>query len=312
MLSHIAVDQPETPLEALSGVARHLGFADGALLVKRDDLLALAGGGNKVRKGLITVALARSAGADTLVTTGAPQSNHVRAVAALGARAGLAVHLVLEGVAPDSAVGNVLLDAVFGATVTWAGQQDLDHAADAVVEGLEAEGAVVHRVPFGGSEPATVSAYRTVGAGLDAAVPGLSHVVTAVGSGATMAGLVVALGAERVLGVDCGAVGDPIDVVAGLVRDATGQPFDQDTLRIDRRQVGTGYEHVQPPVAAAIRLAARTDAVLFDPVYSGRALTGLIAAVEEGSVGRDEPTVLLHSGGLPGLFGHPEAGQLIA
>jgi 1-aminocyclopropane-1-carboxylate deaminase/D-cysteine desulfhydrase-like pyridoxal-dependent ACC family enzyme len=312
MMSHIAVDQPETPLEALSGVARHLGFADGALLVKRDDLLALAGGGNKVRKGLITVALARSAGADTLVTTGAPQSNHVRAVAALGARAGLAVHLVLDGAAPDRAVGNVLLDAVFGATVTWAGDEDLDHVADAVVEGLEAEGAVVHRVPFGGSEPATVSAYRTVGAGLAAAVPGLRHVVTAVGSGATMAGLVVALGAERVLGVDCGAVGAPIDVVAGLVRDATGQPFDQDTLRVDRRQVGTGYEHVQPPVAAAIRLAARTDAVLFDPVYSGRALTGLIAAVEEGSVGRDEPTVLLHSGGLPGLFGHPEAGQLIA
>jgi 1-aminocyclopropane-1-carboxylate deaminase/D-cysteine desulfhydrase-like pyridoxal-dependent ACC family enzyme len=310
-MERIDVDQPETPLEELSGVGRHLGVADGMLLVKRDDLLPLAGGGNKVRKGLITVARARSAGADTLVTTGAPQSNHVRAVAALGARAGFAVHLVLEGDAPDSAVGNVLLDVLFGATVTWAGAGGPEDVADTVVQDLEAAGAVVHRVPFGGSEPATVAAYRTVGAALDAAVPDLRHVVTAVGSGATMAGLVVALGAERVLGIDCGAVADPVDVVGGLVRGATGQPFDRDALRIDRRHVGTGYEHVQQPVAAAIRLAARTDAVVFDPVYSGRALAGLVAAIEDGAVGRDEPTVLLHSGGLPGLFGHAEATRLI-
>lgn len=310
-MENVVVEQPESPLSELSGVARALGVQEGALLVKRDDLLALAGGGNKVRKGLITIARARAAGADTLVTTGAPQSNHVRAMAGLGVRAGLAVHLVLEGSAPDRAVGNVLLDGLFGARVTWAGEQDLESAADAVVRERTAAGAVVHLVPFGGSDPATVEAYRTVGVALDTAVPGLRHVVTAVGSGATMAGLVVALGPERVLGVDCGAVADPVGVVAELVRGATGAAFDDGSLRIDRRQVGTGYEHLQPPVAAAIQLAARADAVLFDPVYSGRALAGLVAAVDEGVVRRDETTVLLHSGGLPGLFGHAEGDLLV-
>jgi D-cysteine desulfhydrase len=121
-----------------------------------------------------------------------------------------------------------------------------------------------------------------------------------------MAGLVLALGAEHVLGVHCGAVPDPEQAVARLVGGLSG---DQQTVRLRLRldQVGPGYSALTDQVREAMLTAARTEGIVLDPVYTGRALAGLIAAVREGDVRPGERTVFLHTGGLPGLFGHPGA-----
>src|SRR5690349_11881366 len=184
-----------TPLEDAPRLAAALGLD--RLWIKRDDLIGLGGGGNKARKLRYTCAEALAAGAGTLVTTGAPQSNHARATAATAARLGLGCVLVLAGHAPDSATGNLLLDDLAGAEVVWAG----DSPADDVAAGEAGRRADAFLIPFGGSSATSVAAYAECARELETQAA-FDRVVVAVGSGATMAGLVAGLGAERVLGFD--------------------------------------------------------------------------------------------------------------
>jgi len=310
-----------TPVEAAPRLATHLGLEPDDLVLKRDDLSGLGGGGNKVRKLERTVGRALAEGADVLVTTGAAQSNHARATAAAARRTGLGCVLVLVGGPPARPAGNLVLDELLGAEVEWAGDVDadgLDGAADAVVERLRDEGRRPSRVPYGGSDALGVLGYVTAADELRVQVPDARHVVVAVGSGGTMAGLVVVLGAARVLGVDVGAVPDPQDRVLRLVRGvaaaspellpagATGAAADlvAADLRLPRDEVGDGYGLPTPASTAALRAAALTEGVVLDPVYTAKALAGLASAVRRGEVRPGERTVLLHTGGLPGLFGH--------
>lgn len=295
-----------TPVEPAPRLAVALGLEPDDLWVKRDDLLGLGGGGNKVRKLERTVGDALARGAAALVTTGAAQSNHARLTAAAGARVGLEVHLVLGGTEPAVPVGNLLLDHLFGAHLHWSGEFDaeaLEATARDLCAALDAAGSPAAQIPYGGSNALGASAYVDAGRELLDQVPDLAHVVVAVGSAGTVAGLVTALGADRVLGVDTGATPDP-DVrtsrlVAELGGGATG-------LRLRRDQVGAGYSTLTDPVREALLVAARTEGLVLDPVYTGRALAGLTAAVREGDVRPGERTVLLHTGGLPGLFGSTE------
>jgi L-cysteate sulfo-lyase len=297
-----------TPLEAAPRLAQAIGLQAEDLWIKRDDLTGLGGGGNKARKLERTAGAALAHGATTLVTSGAAQSNHARLTAAAGARLGLDVVLVLSGRPGDAATGNIALDGLFGARIVWAGDDAtlLEGAVADVAAGLRAAGLRPEVIPFGGSSLLGAAGYVEAGEELLAQLPGLTSAVVAVGSGGTMAGLVLALGAERVLGVHCGAVPDPEQVVARLVGGLSGdQPPVRLRLRLD--QVGAGYSALTDQVRAAMLTAARTEGIVLDPVYTGRALAGLIAAVREGDVRPGERTVLLHTGGLPGLFGHPAA-----
>ena len=304
-----------TPLEPAPRLAAALGLHPQDLWIKRDDLGGLAGGGNKVRKLEHTMGAALARGARAVVTSGAAQSNHARLTAAAAARLGLGAVLVLEGAAPAQRGGNLLLDELLGARTVWAGDvgaQELAARVEHEAQALRAAGTPAQVVPFGGSSVLGARGYAQAGAELLQQVPDLDTVVVAVGSGGTMAGLVHALGAQRVLGVDTGAVADPHERVrgfaAGLAReDGAAQPG---ALRLRRDQVGRGYGALTPAVRAAISLVARSEGVVLDPVYTGRAAAGLVAAVAEGEVRPGQRTVLLHSGGLPGLFGHPEAASL--
>ncbi|MFD9736400.1 pyridoxal-phosphate dependent enzyme [Umezawaea sp. NPDC059074] len=287
-----------TPVEPMPRLARALGLGDDDLWIKRDDLVGLGGGGNKVRKLEWTLGAAIDEGATTVVTTGAPQSNHARLTAAAAARLGLDVVLVFPGSRGEGA-GNLVLDGLFGATVVWSG----DAEPAAVAADVAASGGGV-LIPFGGSSPVGARGYVDGGRELLAQVPDVDEVVVAVGSGGTMAGLVVALGVDRVLGVHCGAVDEPGRVVANLVAGVDGAVVEP-RIRLD--QVGAGYGVLSDPVMAALELTARTEGIVLDPVYTGRAMAGLVAAVREGSVAAGRRTVFLHTGGLPGLFGHPEA-----
>ncbi|GGW10851.1 D-cysteine desulfhydrase [Streptomyces capoamus] len=299
-----------TPLEPAPRLAAALGLGPDDLWVKRDDLTGLGGGGNKIRKLEWTVGAALAEGADTLVTTGAPQSNHARLTAAAGARLGLAVVLVLRGSPGASHSGNLALDGLFGARLAWAGQVDqagLDATAAEVCARLRAGGARPALIPFGGSGVLGARGYLRCGAELRERLPDLRTAVVALGSGGTMAGLVAALGSETVLGVDVGALADPAAKVAEFAAPLTAEEVVPERLRIRRDQVGAGYATLTGPVRDALRLAARTEGLPLDPVYTGRALAGLRAAVADGTVRPGERTVLLHTGGLPGLFGHPDA-----
>jgi L-cysteate sulfo-lyase len=296
-----------TPLEAAPRMAQALGLGRNDLWVKRDDLTGLGGGGNKVRKLEWICGAAVARGADTLVTCGARQSNHARLTAAAGARLGLDVVLVLAG-ASGPGSGNIALDGLLGATVAWAGDvahEDLETFASAVVDQLRERGARPELIPYGGSSTLGARGYVECGRELLTQAEDLSQVVTAVGSGGTMAGLVHALGARRVLGVDCGAIREPAATVAELVAGLAGTPLAPDALRIRLDQVGAGYSELTDPVMAALTLAARTEGLVLDPIYTGRALAGLVDAVRDGEITPGERIVLLHSGGLPGLFGHP-------
>jgi L-cysteate sulfo-lyase len=299
-----------TPLEAAPRLARALGLGATDLWLKRDDLTGLGAGGNKVRKLEFLCGAALARGADTLVTCGARQSNHARLTAAAGARLGLRVVLVLAGSAGDPGDGNVALDGLLGASVVWAGDvahEALDPLASGVLDRLRREGARPELIPYGGSSVLGARGYVVCGRELLDQAPDLATVVTALGSGGTMAGLVHALGAGRVLGVDCGAIGQPAETVATLVGGLAGAAPDPSALRIRLDHVGAGYAVLTEPVMAALTLAARTEGLILDPIYTGRALAGLVSAVAEHEIKPGERTVLLHSGGLPGLFGHPEA-----
>ena len=294
-----------TPVEPAPRLARALGLGADDLLLKREDLTGLGAGGNKVRKLQVAMAAALESGARAVVTTGAAQSNHARLTAAAGARLGLEVVLVLWGDRPDDPPrGNLLLDELFGARLVWAGDDDPEALADEL-ERAEA----TYRIPYGGSSPLTATAYVDAGAELLGQVPDVRHVVVAVGSGGTMAGLVAALGPDRVLGVHVGAVTDPRAAVAGILDGMPGVDVAADALRIDAARVGAGYSRLAGEVRSALRLAARTEGIVLDPVYTGRALAGLVAAVGE-QITPGERTVLLHTGGLPGLFGHAETAAL--
>jgi D-cysteine desulfhydrase len=300
-----------TPMEPMPRLAVALGLNGDELWVKRDDLIGLGGGGNKVRKLEWTVGDALATGADTLVTTGAAQSNHARLTAAAGARLGMNVVLVFPGTADSAAggSGNLVLDSLFGASVFWSGETDpgtMGAVAEDVCEQLRKRGARPYLIPFGGSSPLGARGYVEAGDEIRMQVPDVEHVVVALGSGGTMAGLIGALGEERVLGVDCGAVMEPADVVAALSTQVTGRDVTAASLRIRLDQVGPGYGVLHEPVMEALNTTARAEGIVLDPTYSGRAMAGLMAAVRDGDIRPNQRTVFLHTGGLPGLFGHTQ------
>ncbi|MGF6175430.1 D-cysteine desulfhydrase family protein [Ensifer sp. 4252] len=305
----IKLEDWPTPLEPLPRLSLALGLDEDDLWFKRDDLTGLAGGGNKIRKLEYTLADLVARGAKTVVTVGAAQSNHARLTAAAGARLGLKVCLVLAGDPPPQSTGNLALDGLLGAEIVWAGDVDvpaLEERASEEIRSLEKRASPVGYVPFGGTNAVAALGYADCGEELMQQAPDLKHVFVALGSGGTMAGLVHALGSDRVHGVDTGAVSDPETRVRRLLSDMRQEEFSA-PLRIVLDQVGQGYQHLTEPVEHALKMVARQAGIVLDPTYTGRAFAGLMAAVRDGVVRPGERTVFLHTGGLPGFFGSPDA-----
>lgn len=312
-----------TPAEPAPGLAERLGLGAADLLVKRDDWLGHGGGGNKLRKLARLCGAALHEGADVLVTSGAAQSNHARATAAAARRLGLDVVLVLAGDAPaGGASGNLALDGLLGARVVWAGpvgeagHAALDARLAATVAELRGAGRHPYLVPYGGSSGLGASGYLEAARELEAQVPDVDHVVCAVGSGGTMAGLVAGLGPQRVLGVHVGAVAEPEAAVRRLLGELAEQEGTPDGtgegLRLRLDQVGEAYGTPSAASRAAMDDAALGAGIVLDPVYTAKAMAGLAAEVADGAIRRGQRTVFLHSGGLPGFFGHPIAAELAA
>ena len=287
----------------------HLGFDEGALLIKRDDCTGLAAGGNKARKLEYLCADALAQGCDTLVTGGGRQSNHVRMTAAAANKIGLACTIVLSSDPAGVPTGNVVIDVLMGAEIVWAGR--LDYAATeaailATCERLETEGRRPYPMPIGGASPVGALGYVSGGDELLGEVPDLALVVVADGSGGTHAGLAVAMGEHaKVMGVDVGARSDldeQVPAKAVQVAALAGRSAPTGTCVIDHGQVGGGYAVATDAGREALDLAARLEGLVLDPVYSGKGMAGLIAARRDDRLRADQRVVFLHTGGLPALF----------
>ncbi len=306
-----------TPLHPMPRLGAALGFADGALWVKRDDLTGLAGGGNKARKLEYLLGDAQQQGCDVLVTGGAAQSNHVRMAGAAAQVAGMRCVAVLGGDAPEEADGNLLLDHLLGVELIWVGTSDATEVERVMAETalrLASEGARPYDVPLGGASDVGTLGYVRAAAEIASEAPLGSVVYTATGSGGTQAGLVVGFGHhDRVRGIDVGAVPDVAHRICDLipaVASLSHRPMPAGHLHLDDSQVGRSYGAHTDAAREAIELAARSEGLLLDPVYSAKALAALMADRRADRLAADQPTVFLHTGGLPSLFARRHLGWL--
>lgn len=284
-----------TPLEPMSRLSEHLGGP--RLYIKRDDCTGLATGGNKTRKLEFLMADALVKGADTVITQGATQSNHARQTAAAAARLGMRCIILLEDRTGNEAhdyrnSGNVFLDRLFGApTRTYAGGTDMNAAMTAVAEEVRAQGGVPYIIPGGGSN--SIGALGYVNCALEIVAQAneqqirIDRVVHATGSVGTQAGLVAGFEGMR----------SGIDVLGIGVR----APREVQESNVHKLACETAE---LLGMVEAVSLAARTEGLLFDPVYSGKGMAGLIDLIRKGHFGADETIVFVHTGGSAALFGY--------
>ncbi|MES2723686.1 MAG: D-cysteine desulfhydrase [Pseudomonadota bacterium] len=310
-----------TPLEPMSGLSAALGGPE--LWVKRDDCTGLAGGGNKTRKLEFLLGDALDQGCDTLVTQGAVQSNHVRQTAAAAARFGLACEIILEERTGSRAVdyntsGNVLLDRLLGGKLrTVPAGTDMNAELAKVADEVRSRGGVPYIIPGGGSNAIGALGYVDCAIELvrqaDEQGIVIDRIVTATGSAGTHAGLVAGLaliGADiPVLGIGVRAPRETQEANVHRLAVETaamlghGERVTREMTVADCDYVGAGYGLIDQAVIDGLKLVARTEALLLDPVYTGKAMKGLIALTKAGAF-RDETVVFLHTGGAQGLFGY--------
>lgn len=311
-----------TPFEPLPRLSQHLGGPN--IYVKRDDQTGLALGGNKARKLEFLLADALQQECDTIVTTGGPQSNHARQTAAAAARLGLRCELILPRVVPYDAPeyetsGNLLLDHLFYARIELCAT---DAEATALIEErlqvLTREGHKPYSIPVGGSTPLGALGYvAAAGELLDQASRlgiAIDHIVLPTGSGGTHAGILAGLAqtgqAARVHGIAVsGTRAQKEDLVGRLLRDVLEQidvPTDDlaHRVQVGDRFVGPGYGLPTDAMLEALELTSRLEGLLLDPVYTGKAMAGLIAAVRAGEFAAHENVVFWHTGGVPALFAY--------
>lgn len=313
-----------TPLEPMDRLSEALGGP--RLWVKRDDCTGLSTGGNKTRKLEFLMADAQRAGADVIITQGATQSNHARQTAAAAAKLGLGCQILLEdrtGSEDESYImgGNVLLDRLHGAPVSKRpGGADMAIEMEILADQLKQKGHNPYIIAGGGSNAVGALGYVNCARELteQAAQTGLQidALVHATGSSGTQAGLVAGLAALQsdihLLGIGVRA---PQEKQEQMVYDLACQTVAhagldtevaRSAVRADCNYVGAGYGLPTEGMVAAIRLLAETEGLLFDPVYSGKGLDGLISLVRKGYFDGMDNVVFLHTGGSAALFGYPD------
>lgn len=312
-----------TPIQKLERLSQHLGGPQ--IWIKRDDLTGLAGGGNKTRKLEFLVADALAQGADTLITVGAVQSNHCRLTLAAAAAEGLKCRLVLEqrvaGSYRKTASGNNFLFDLLGAeTLTIVeGGSDLSGAMQAEAEKLKALGRKGYVIPGGGSNALgamgyVVCAREIMAQSLDMGVA-FDEIVVASGSAGTHAGLLIGFTAANA-GVPLTGVNvrrpraEQEGNVHKLAVEAAAfaglpAPSRESVVALDQ-WVGPGYSLPTDEMVEAVRLFARLEGVLLDPVYTGKAAAGLIGLARRGHFKRDANVLFVHTGGAPSLFAYQD------
>lgn len=311
-----------TPIEELSRLSLELGGP--TLFMKRDDMLGLAGGGNKTRKLEFLVADALAQGADTLITCGAVQSNHCRLTLAAAVKEGLKCRLVLEervaGSYDPEASGNNFLFRLMDAEKLYVvpGGSDMPAEMQKAADMLAAEGRKGYIIPGGGSNPLGATGYVACAQEIIAQAfeMGLAfdHVVCASGSAGTHAGLVTGFQATNsgipVIGINVSRKkAEQEDIVFDLANRTAAHlgvkaKIDREAVVCFDQYVGPGYSLPTAEMAEAVRLLARLECILMDPVYTGKAMAGLIDLVRRGHFSPEEKILFVHTGGSPALYAY--------
>lgn len=310
-----------TPIEKLAHLSRELGGPE--LYIKRDDLLGLAGGGNKTRKLELLMADALARGADTIITVGAVQSNHCRLTLAAAIKEGLKCRLLLEERVPGSyrpdASGNNFLYRLLGAEkLRVIAGGDLNAALSEMVAEAVAEGRRAYVIPVGGSNPLGALGYAACAQELLSQSFDLGlqfdHLVCVSGSAGTHAGLLVGLlGNSSRLPITGINVGRPRAEQEAIVHTLAEQTAELAGLRgsVPREAVvcldewvGPGYSLPTAAMIEAVKLLARLEGILLDPVYTGKAMAGLIDLVKRGQFAKGEKVLFVHTGGSPALYAY--------
>jgi D-cysteine desulfhydrase len=320
-LRHAVAGIPTIPLaplptivEPLERLASMLGGGP-RLLVKRDDALSFAFGGNKVRKLSVVAARARAEGADTLITAGAGQSNNARVTAATAARLGMRAVLVVNGTAPAKVTANALLDQLLGAEIVFVESRD-ERASKMhdIAEQLRKQGRRPFEIPIGASTPLGAIGYVLATAELGEQIPPPDVIVHATSSGGTQAGLVAGcrlLGwPTRVIGVSADDPAPTVQAHLAVLIAGIADLIDVDPvtltrgtpIEVDDRFVGPGYGVPTDASNEAIGIVARTEAIFLDPTYTSKAMAALIAYIRQQRFTRAQTILFWHTGGQVGLF----------
>lgn len=323
-----------TPLEHLGALSAKLGGPQ--IWIKRDDQLGLTQGGNKTRKLEFLIGDALAQGADTLVTAGGVQSNHCRLTLSAARREGLECHLILEedlgadgapiaaeaGGNPPELTGNFLLFDLLGAdsVTVHPNGSDLVARANEIADELKTQGKNPYVIPVGGSNVTGALGYvdcahelltQFADVGLDVA-----SIVTPSGSAGMQAGLIAGLhGAGSqipVVGINVSRTQEDqepkiVSLVDELAAFLVLPPVPRDRSLGLGDYFGTGYALPTPEMVEAVRIFAKTEGILLDPVYTGKAAAGLIDLIRQGRFGPEENVVFIHSGGVPGLYARADA-----
>jgi len=301
-----------TPIEELPRLGRVLG-SRARLLVKRDDAIGFAFGGNKVRKMRLVAADALERGADTLITSGGIQSNHARVTAAAAAKLGLRAILVANGAPQERPSANALLDRLLGADVYYvAAREARAPEMERLAGEVRARGGQPYVVPLGASTPLGAAAFVQAIHELLEQIDPPDVIIHSTSSGGTQAGLVAgcALAAvpTRVIGISADESATSLEhtiraILSGMGSLAGVPPsrFDRVAVEVDDRFVGGVYGVPTPESIEAIELVARTEALFLDPTYTAKAMAGLIARIRAGEFS-GQTVLFWHTGGQVGLF----------
>jgi D-cysteine desulfhydrase/L-cysteate sulfo-lyase len=311
-------------MEQLPRLSKELGCH---LWVKRDDCTGLAGGGNKARKLEYLIADAQCKGADTLVTVGGLQSNHARQTAAVAAKFGMDCELVLEDVIGTPKTdyynnGNMLLDHLLGAKIhRLTDNEDGTEYATRLISKLKTQGRKPYLIPIGGSNVIGSLGYVRCAFEIIEQINSknitVEQIVLASGSAGTQAGLLAGLIAAKVdipvLGICVSrSIEDQHQFVECLLKDILtfldmDPNLSKGRVMTNGDYYGEGYGITTASMIAAVRRCAELEGLLLDPVYTGKAMAGLMDLCSKGVIEPNSNQLFLHTGGSPGLFGYCEA-----
>ncbi len=315
----IALALRPTRIEKLPRLSHELGSAE--LFVKRDDLTGCLDSGNKIRKLEFLIADAVAKEKDTLLTCGGIQSNHARTTASVAARFGLASVLFLKGEPPHSADGNLWLDGLLGARIEFVSEDEyarIDRVMAEEAERLESRGSKPYVIPEGASNwlgaMGYVKAAEEIRDQLDAARLVIDRIVFACGSGGTHAGLLVG---KKIFGLKaeltsinvCQTSEYFVDKIHGICLEADrrlglGLEFAKDEIDVVGGYEGEGYARLDDEVAQLVRRVARAEGLVLDPVYTGKAMRGLLDLLSKGKYPEDRRILFIHTGGIFSVFAY--------
>lgn len=309
-----------TPVTKLSRLSAFLAGPE--IWIKRDDLTGLALGGNKTRKLAYILQNAIEQGCDTIITAGAAQSNHCRQTAAAAAQLQLGCHLLLGGEAPKTANGNLLLDQLFAAEIHWTGENRKGEDIPELVNSLKSQGKKPYVVPYGGSNELGAYGFTQALFELEQQLDtsDFTHIVFASSSGGTHAGLMLGKSLLKKtyqlvgIAIDKGEAGElPFNETVINLANNTSElihsalRFDKKDLILKDNYMGAGYGVIGEVEQEAIALLAKYEGILLDPVYTGRAMGGLIDMIRSGELSKTDKVLFWHTGGAPALFAYADA-----